>query len=133
MNARKGVIALGITAQGRNELIAHREGRKLTRGQAIKAKCYECAGGFTDGKADCAIPHCPLYSFMAYRKTTPAGNSVAVEARGRGAKGQSARRGDKPMTAGLCEEQRKNNEDRELIGRWKRGLPPDRISRKPTT
>ncbi len=80
MNARREVIALGITAQGRNELITHLKGRKLTRGQAIKAKCYECAGGFTDGKADCAIPHCPLYSFMAYRKTTPDGNSVRLKA-----------------------------------------------------
>ncbi len=31
-----------------------------------------------------------------------------------------------------CEEQRKSNENRELIGRWKRGLPLGRIFRKTT-
>lgn len=76
MKTGVGVLSAGITAKGRGELIAHLEGRKLTRGQAIKAKCYECAGGFTDGKGDCNIPACPLYGFMAYRKSTPSTDSV---------------------------------------------------------
>jgi hypothetical protein len=59
----------GIAAKGCGELIAHTEGRILTRNQAIRAKCYDCMGGYTDGKGDCEIPRCPLYGFMPYRKT----------------------------------------------------------------
>ncbi len=41
----------------------------MTRAQAIRAKCYDCMGGYVDGKRDCEIPRCPLYGFMPYRKT----------------------------------------------------------------
>ncbi len=77
--------SLGIAAKGRNELLAHRECRKLTRNQAIRGKCYDCCGGYADGKADCEIPRCPLYPFMPYKtdsnvaatpKTATASNSV---------------------------------------------------------
>ncbi len=59
--------AIGITAKGRKELLAYREGRKLTRAQAIRAKCYDCMGGYDGGKRDCEIPRCPLYQFMPYK------------------------------------------------------------------
>lgn len=57
-----------ILAQGRNELRKHLDGKRLTRHAAIKAKCYDCMGGFTDGKQDCRIPACPLYPWMPYRQ-----------------------------------------------------------------
>ncbi len=92
MNREKMKPVFGISAQGRNELIAHRQGRRITRNQAIKAKCYECTGGYADGKGDCGIADCPLYNFMAYRegvdkiafnpvapqKTTPASKTEVV-------------------------------------------------------
>lgn len=56
----------GITAQGRNELLRHLDGKRLTQRQAIKAKCYECCGYYADGKNDCVIPDCPLYPLMPY-------------------------------------------------------------------
>ena len=57
----------GMKAKGRKELVHHLEGRPLQRGQAIIAKCYECAGYFSDGKVDCLMPLCPLYRYMPYR------------------------------------------------------------------
>jgi len=60
------------TARGRRELEAYRQGKKLTYRQACLAKCYECMGGYADGKVDCEIPGCPLYGFMPFK---------AVEAR----------------------------------------------------
>ena len=62
----KDVLAYGVTAQGRNELMRFLKGKKLTRKDAIKAKCYECNNGYADGKRDCKIPACPLYGFMPY-------------------------------------------------------------------
>ena len=58
----------GKMARGRNELIKHREGKKLTYRQAALAKCYDCMGGYQDGKVDCEIPNCSLYPFMPFRK-----------------------------------------------------------------
>ncbi len=42
-------------------------GGKLTRAQAMNAKCFECMNGFVDGKADCRIPDCPLYSWRPFK------------------------------------------------------------------
>lgn len=60
---------LGIRAQGTKELIKHLNGERLTQRQAIRAKCYDCMSGYTDGKYSCGIPDCPLYLFMPYRST----------------------------------------------------------------
>jgi hypothetical protein len=57
----------GIAAQGRNEIEKHLAGKRITRNQAIRAKCYECMGGYSDGKSDCKMPQCPLYTWMPYR------------------------------------------------------------------
>ncbi len=57
----------GMMAKGKFELIRHLEGSELTRGQAIRAKCYECCGYCADGKFDCMITSCPLHRFMPYR------------------------------------------------------------------
>lgn len=41
-------------------------GKKLTRGEAIKAKCYDC-NGFEESNVDCGGESCPLYQFHQYR------------------------------------------------------------------
>ncbi len=63
----------GMKAQGRGELVKHIAGERLTHRQMILAKCYECMGGYADGKRDCKIPKCPLYPRMPFRgKEDPA-------------------------------------------------------------
>ena len=61
------ITEMGIKARGRKELIAHKEGKRLTQRQAIYAKCFDCMGGYIDGKTDCNMPHCSLHPFMRYR------------------------------------------------------------------
>ena len=61
-------IFYGIQAQGKNQLKKHLDGKTLTRGQALLAKCYECMSGYVDGRVDCEIPDCPLYQYMPYKK-----------------------------------------------------------------
>ncbi len=52
----------GIKARGRQELIDHFSGKKLSKQQSISAHCYECMGGHADGiSRDCSNPPCPLY------------------------------------------------------------------------
>lgn len=55
-------------ARGKRELLRHHAGLRLTLKQALLAKCCECSGYYIDGKNDCQIPDCPLYSNMPYRK-----------------------------------------------------------------
>lgn len=59
---------IGISARGRKELENHLAGKRLTAKQAAYAKCYDCMGGFVDGKVDCGIIGCPLHPIMAYNK-----------------------------------------------------------------
>lgn len=55
-------------ARGKNELRKYAlEGRTLTQRQAIHANCYDCMGGYSDGKYSCGKVTCPLYPFMPYR------------------------------------------------------------------
>jgi len=56
----------GPRRQGKKDLIKHLEGIKLARGQAIKAKCYECDGMGETGK--CEIESCPFYHFSPYKQ-----------------------------------------------------------------
>jgi len=56
----------GKTAKGKQELIKHLEGGRLTLKQAVNAYCYLCMGYYADGKVDCTMPHCSLHPFMAY-------------------------------------------------------------------
>lgn len=44
---------------------------RITRANAILAKCHECSGYYKDEKDDCGIPTCPLYTWMPYRKGDP--------------------------------------------------------------
>lgn len=53
---------------GKKLLLAYFEyGKKLTRSQAIKAKCYDCCCGYPGGAQDCEMELCPLYPFMPYK------------------------------------------------------------------
>lgn len=56
-------------AIGLGDLTRYRAGKRLTPGQAIKAKCAECCGDYRDpeSKADCGVEACPLHPMMAYR------------------------------------------------------------------
>jgi len=59
----------GKTARGRQELIKHLEGERLTLKQAVNARCYDCMGYYSDGKLDCGMSKCPLHPFMPYNKS----------------------------------------------------------------
>lgn len=68
--------------QGKRELMRHMEGKRLTRALAMKAKCFECTGGYQDGAADCGIPDCPLHPYMPFLgrgcpENQPSGNADA--------------------------------------------------------
>ena len=58
----------GIRAIGRKEFKNHLESKRLTSRQAIYGKCYDCMGGYIDGRFTCNIPECPLYLYMPYRE-----------------------------------------------------------------
>lgn len=67
MDTIKNVKLLGKKAKGRQERIRHLEGKPLTRHEAIKAHCFDCTGGYTDGARDCGIKTCSLYRYHPYR------------------------------------------------------------------
>lgn len=69
MKDTTGSLEVGILAKGRKEYTKYLEtGAKLTPQGAIRANCYQCMGGYEDGKVDCGITHCPLHPYMPYRK-----------------------------------------------------------------
>jgi len=41
---------------------------KLTRSNAMLAKCHECCGEYTDDKEDCRVLGCPLHEWMPYKE-----------------------------------------------------------------
>ncbi len=57
----------GLNAPGKKYLIKHLDGDKLSRSEAMGAKCYECLGYLADGKQDCKIPTCPMYDYRPYK------------------------------------------------------------------
>lgn len=57
----------GITSKGKTQMLRHLDGIKLTRNQAITAKCFDCMGMFIDGRLDCKMPNCPLFPFRSYK------------------------------------------------------------------
>lgn len=52
--------------QGKAELLNFMRGKRLTRKAGIKAKCFECMGGYADGSQDCLVATCPLYPWMPF-------------------------------------------------------------------
>ena len=63
----------GIRSTGKKDLTNHLDGERLTKGQAIVAKCYDCVCGYIDGKRSCGVPECPLFPFMPYRENVKCG------------------------------------------------------------
>ena len=61
------LIKIGIAAKGRGELKKHLHGQRLRASEALKAKCYDCMGGYKDGKQDCGVTACSLYPQMPYK------------------------------------------------------------------
>lgn len=61
------LIRPGILAKGRSELLKYLKGQRLKASEAIRAKCYDCTGGYKDGKFDCGVQNCSLYLFMPYK------------------------------------------------------------------
>jgi hypothetical protein len=49
---------------GKAEYIRFLKGQKLTRGEAIKATCFECIGG--EDTRPCNIPLCPLTQYCQF-------------------------------------------------------------------
>lgn len=57
-----------VKAIGSSEFKKYQKNKEpLSRTNAILAKCYDCMGGYVDGKLDCIIDECPLYPFMPYK------------------------------------------------------------------
>lgn len=56
-----------MSVKGALEYKKFKEGKPLTRKQAILAQCYECNG--FDGE-DCLGPSCPLYRWSPYTKVS---------------------------------------------------------------
>ncbi len=54
--------------KGRSILLKHLKGEKISKPQALIAKCCDCMCYHIDGRQDCQMPHCPLYPFMPYRR-----------------------------------------------------------------
>ena len=57
--------------QGKKELIKHLDGKPLTPKQTILAKCYDCTGGYHDGRIDCQVESCALHPFMLFQEGGP--------------------------------------------------------------
>ena len=56
----------GPLRAGKNNLIKHLEGHRITRNQAISAKCYDCNGM---GELNtCQIVTCALWPYSPYRQ-----------------------------------------------------------------
>lgn len=58
------------SSRGRTMYLKFLRGERLTASQAIIAKCFECCGGYVDGRADCNVTSCPLYPMMPYRTSS---------------------------------------------------------------
>ena len=56
----------GPLRQGKNDLIKHLKGQRLTQRQAIRAKCYDCNGMGELGT--CEISTCALWPYSPYRQ-----------------------------------------------------------------
>ena len=67
---RRSNVGAWKTSRGKFYLLKYLSGERITKGQAIIAKCAECCAGYQDGRVDCGINTCPLYGYMPYRNLT---------------------------------------------------------------
>lgn len=67
----------GLRRKGKKELVKYLEGGKISRSQAVKAKCYDCDGMGELG--ECNIEACPLFPYSPYKT-----RHTAVSAKSKG-------------------------------------------------
>jgi GTP-binding protein EngB required for normal cell division len=73
---RKSVLS-GKSRVGKSQLLAHLDGKRLTRAQAIKAKCYDCNGM---GELNvCEIKTCPLFGYSQFAKISGSTENRGVQ------------------------------------------------------
>ena len=70
----------GPLRKGKRWMIKHLEGGKITRSQAVKAKCFDCLGMGDQGKCD--QESCPLYFFSPFKMKVLAKSKVTPQERG---------------------------------------------------
>ena len=61
------IESYGLQAVGKNNLLKHLDGGKLSRKEAMQACCYSCMGYFIDGRADCGIKNCPMFDYRPFK------------------------------------------------------------------
>jgi hypothetical protein len=66
-NELQSILKFGKKAIGRADFEKFLRGHKITRTGALKAKCYDCSAGYTDGIMDCSVTYCPLYPYHPYQ------------------------------------------------------------------
>jgi hypothetical protein len=57
-----------MSSRGETQLDKHLSGKRITRGNALLAKCCECMNRYVDGRAECHVPKCPCYPYSPYRE-----------------------------------------------------------------
>lgn len=67
MNSRiLEIESCGKLVAGKNDLLKHLSGKRLTQRQGIQAFCYECQGYCSDGREECQREECPLHPFSQF-------------------------------------------------------------------
>lgn len=67
----RGSVGTAKHSTGRRLLLRYlsmSKDSKLTRGEALLAKCCDCMAYYEDGRVDCQNIACPLYPYMPYRQ-----------------------------------------------------------------
>ena len=59
-------VESGKLMVGKNSLLKHLKGQRITKQQAINAKCYDCNG--LGEQRECDIKICPLYGYTKCTK-----------------------------------------------------------------
>lgn len=70
MNRNRGQTIKDVQAwprrAGKAELLRHLRGERLTRAEAISAKCYECIQG--EDPRPCTVTGCPLTQYCQFNR-----------------------------------------------------------------
>lgn len=65
--AKSKIIGIPYS-KGLKFLELYQRNEKLSRSEAIEAKCCHCRSRYIDGLRDCENENCPLYNYMPYGK-----------------------------------------------------------------
>lgn len=91
---------------------------EVSRALAVIAKCHDCMGCYEEGKLDCGVVGCSLYSFMPYRKLEPDLSWTEINPKKKGVSIVEKRQ--------LSDEQRRNIGRR--LSKWRNGERDDNQS-----